>query len=244
MARYWIVGASKALGIGLTNSLRASHEVTGFGRSYPDLGSTASSFVKVDLADPASAEDTFIRCMANGWPDGVVFCQRYRSQLEESTVNAFKAGVDVELAPIVSIFNAALNADVRIPLSIVVISSVAGISAHPDVALEYHLLKAVTIAAVKTLAARGASSSIRVNCIVLGEFEKYSRQQYSPFEIKKFETLEKFVVGGHICGISDIASTTEFLLSNISCSITGQILLLDGGVSNIAPESLIRSFLR
>ena len=235
MSHYWIFGSSKALGMGVAKILSRRHSVTCFSRS---ASPSAPDAISVDFADLAATQSAIELAFERSVPDGVVFCQRYRPKDGLSDLEAVKAGLDVELGPILYLVEAATavsrrNPAVR-PLSIVLISSVAGLAAHVDVPLYYHLLKAVTVTATRTLAAQGATNGLRVNCIVLGEFMKYPAEDYTEAEKKKFRTIENFAVARRICLISDVADAAEFLLSDRARYVTGQLISRDGGLSCIA----------
>jgi NAD(P)-dependent dehydrogenase (short-subunit alcohol dehydrogenase family) len=238
MREYWIFGSSKPLGLGLSKALSGDNKVVCFSRTVPV---EAPDTVPVDFADTAATRTVIKTRLSPSSPDGAIFCQRYRPSAGQSDLEAVKAGLDVELAPVLALIEEA-RAQKRVrPLSIVLISSVAGQNAHVDIPLYYHLLKTVTLMATKTLATAHASENIRVNCIVLGEFEKYDRAGYTDREKIKFETLEAFTSSRRLCGIADIANTAAFLLSDKAAYISGQTINLDGNLSNISQESIIRT---
>ena len=245
MAEYWIFGSSKPLGLSLTKAFRQSHKVTCFSRSVPK---SEPDTVVVDFSDLSMTQRTISARFALAPPDGVVFCQRYRPTGTMSELAKLKAGLDVELAPVLAVIDAAKTANRSIrgpakPLSLVTISSVAGIASHIDIALHYHLLKAVTISATRTLAAFGAVDGLRVNCVVLGEFCKHPREKYLESEKRKFTALEAFSLSGRLCTIPDIVDVVTFLLSEQANFISGQVLHLDGGLSSLSPESVVRTML-
>ena len=240
MSEYWIFGSSKPLGLGLSQALREDHKVTCFSRSIP---TAAPNTVAMDFSDVAATQRAIKERFAAAQPDGVVFCQRYRPADGLSDLEAVKAGLDVELAPVLAVIEAAKAAKASKPLSLVLISSVAGVAAHVDIALYYHLLKALTVSATRTLAVHGALDGLRVNCVILGEFQKYPREGYSDKEKQKFGALENYALSGRLCTIPDIADVIAFLLSDQARYVTGQVLRLDGGLSGLAPESVVRTLL-
>jgi NAD(P)-dependent dehydrogenase (short-subunit alcohol dehydrogenase family) len=244
MASYWVFGASKPLGIGLTKALTmASHAVTCFSRTPPISETEGASFVSLDFRDVLATRQVIAERLMIDYPDGAVFCQRYRSDAGQTEIEAMKSGLDVELAPVLALTDAIKAANKSKSFSLVLVSSVAGLATHNDLPLHYHLLKAVTVSAARTLASHGASSGLRANCIVLGEFEKYPRESYSESEQTKFECLEKYALSNRICTIKDICNVIAFLLSAGAGHMTGQLIQLDGGVSGLAPEYLVRDML-
>jgi NAD(P)-dependent dehydrogenase (short-subunit alcohol dehydrogenase family) len=240
VASYWVFGSSKPLGLGVYDLLRKEHTVTCFSRTvHPDIPET----VTVDLADLPATERIIASSFATAPPDGVVFCQRFRAEPGFPDFEAIKLGLDVELAPLLALIHSAVSAVPCKPLSVVTISSVAGLAAHLDIPLYYHLLKATTASATRILAARYATQGLRINCVVLGEFQKYPRERYSPAEQVKFNTLETCTLSGRICSIAEICDVINFLLSDQSRYVTGELFHLDGGMSILAPEYIVRSSL-
>ena len=238
MREYWIFGSSKPLGLGLSKTLRQGQKVVCFSRSIPP---TEPDTIRIDFRDTIATRRAIRDRLSISLPDGVIFCQRYRPEGGQKGLDVVKTGLDVELAPILAFMEEASALKRAKPLSLVLISSVAGQAAHVDIPLYYHLLKSITLISTKVLATSGAAADIRVNCIVLGEFEKYARESYSDEEKAKFKTLEEFILSRRLCGIADITNVAEFLLSEKSRYVSGQAINLDGNLSNISQESIIRA---
>jgi NAD(P)-dependent dehydrogenase (short-subunit alcohol dehydrogenase family) len=240
MSNYWIFGASKSLGAYLSNELCQSHQVVSFSRSVVPLHHKNHKSYVVDFADQDRTRQVINAEFAISRPDGAVFCQRFRPEASQGDLSAIKAGLDVELGPVLALAEAAKATPQKRPLSFVFVSSVAGQLTHIDIELYYHILKSVTITSTRFFATQGAQMGLRANCVVLGEFEKYPREQYTTKEQAKYEFLETFVLSQRICSMPDIANIVEFLLSEKSSYLTGQTLNLDGNLSGIAQESILR----
>ncbi len=234
MGSYWIFGASKPLGMGIARELSNHHTVTRFSRTLN------KSEVAIELSDTETTRRVIAEHFTTSRPDGAVFCQRYRASPGASTIEAIKHGIDVELSPVLTLIDNAKATPILKPLSLVLISSVAATSFHIDVPVYYHLLKSLTITATRVLAAHNLKSKIRLNCIILGEFEKYPREQYSAQEQLKYQALERFMLSNRVCDIADIIKAVMYFLSTDAKYITGQTLYLDGGMSLISPESITR----
>jgi len=58
--------------------------------------------------------------------------------------------------------------------------------------------------------------------------------------VRQFGKLENFTLGHRICNAEDISNAIQFLLRDDAAFFTGQEFTLDGGVSLLGPESLIR----
>ncbi|MBT5239412.1 MAG: SDR family oxidoreductase [Rhodospirillaceae bacterium] len=240
MSEYWVFGGSKPLGVALREALSADSKVVSFSRSKADLEGDNHESVTIDFSNTAQLREVIRNRLPSEGPLGVVFCQRYRNEGGEGELESIKAGLDVELAPVITLleeFDALKNG----PLSIVLISSVAGRFSHNDIPVWYHVLKSAALTATKVLANRNAASGTRVNCVVLGEFEKYPRDSYTDQEQKKFSELANFTLGKRICSKVDITNLITFLLSDQAEYVSGQTITLDGTLSDLSQESIIRS---
>jgi NAD(P)-dependent dehydrogenase (short-subunit alcohol dehydrogenase family) len=222
----------------LIGDLTSRTAVWCFGRTPP---TSNSKFFQVDLAQPDAVASVMRRAYAEQPPKGIVFCQRYRPAPEVSEIEAIQRGLAVELGPLFSLLCLLEGSTAPTPLrSIVLLSSVAGKESHPDISINYHILKATTLAASRCLAPRLGPLGIRLNCVVLGEFLKVPRHSYPDHKVRQFGKLEKFTLEHRICSAEDISKAIRFLLSDDSAFLTGQELILDGGISLLGPESLIR----
>jgi len=209
-----------------------------FGRTPPDSN---VDFHDLDLSQAREIEIAVRKAYADSPPQGAVFCQRYRPATGISELEALLQGLVVELAPLFSLVEVIESGPKPSPLrSLVLLSSVAGRESHPDIPIHYQILKAATLATVRSLTARLAPIGIRINCLVLGEFLKGPRSSYPEYKLRHFSEIEKFTVDGRICGLGDIFHAVRFLLSKDAAVITGQELTLDSGLSLLGAEALLR----
>ncbi len=110
--------------------------------------------------------------------------------------------------------------------NIVNIASIVGITGNPGQA-NYSASKAGVIAITKTFAKELAKRGIRVNAIAPG-FIRTKMTDKLPDEVKaKF--LENIPLG-RLGEASEIAETVSFLISEKSSYITGQVIVVDGGM--------------
>lgn len=235
MSNYWVFGSSKPLGAGIANHLRARGDVFCFSRNLvPDIPNQ----ICIDLSNIVESRRIIAKQFTAAAPAGVLFCQRYRPDPTIPEVDAIKNGVDVELAPILDVIEQARGAGRR--LSVVLLSSVAGQNGCLDIPISYQILKAITLMATKSLSTLNAQAGIRINCIALGELQKYSPESYNKKEQKKFSSIKRFTFDHRMCRVDDVARVVTFLLSEESEYVTGQIINLDGNLSNLSQESMIR----
>jgi NAD(P)-dependent dehydrogenase (short-subunit alcohol dehydrogenase family) len=240
MSIYWVFGGSKALGAHLVAHLAQSHQVVTFSRSRPATVPVNVTHIAVDFEDVTQTRHAITMAFAEHTPAGAVFCQRYRPKPDIAELDSMQIGLAVELGPAIALNDVAQAAAQHKPLSLVLLSSVAADSIHLDIGLGYHVLKSASLVSARFFAARNGEKQIRANSVVLGEFEKYPRESYTAQEQKKFEMIERCTPSRHICSKAEIANVVDFLLSDKSSNVTGQTLRLDGHLSGLAPESILR----
>lgn len=111
------------------------------------------------------------------------------------------------------------------PGSLVAISSVTGVGAQPY-NIAYGAAKSAILAVVRTLALELASKQIRVNAIAPGAIA-------SPVSLlpPNPELEAKAIPMGRKASVKEVAGTALFLLSDTAAYMTGQCLVVDGGIS-------------
>ena len=123
----------------------------------------------------------------------------------------------------------------RVAGSMVSVSSVSGLGAAPNHAA-YGAAKAGLMSLTRTLASECGPHGIRVNSIAPGAIvTERSREAYKPADV---ERLSGVIPLGRLGVVEDIAGAALFLLSDLSAYITGQTIVVDGGVMNVYPFGL------
>lgn len=109
--------------------------------------------------------------------------------------------------------------------SIVIVSSIWGqTGASYEVA--YSTVKGGQLAFAKALSKELASSSIRVNAIAPGAIQTPMVEGFTHEEI---EAITEDIPSGRLGSAEEVASGVEFLVSEKSSYITGQVLAVNGG---------------
>lgn len=109
--------------------------------------------------------------------------------------------------------------------SIVVVSSIWGqTGASYEVA--YSAVKGAQIAFAKALSKELASSGIRVNAVAPGAIQTPMVEDFSQDEI---EAITDDIPAGRLGKADEVADSVEFLLSDKSSYINGQVLAVNGG---------------
>lgn len=116
------------------------------------------------------------------------------------------------------------------PGSLVAISSITALGAQPY-NIAYGAAKAAVLSVVRTMALELAASNIRVNAVAPGAMS-------SPASLLPPDpVLERQAIPmGRKGDVREIAATVLFLLSDMATYMTGQCLIVDGGISLKGPH--------
>ena len=218
--------------------------VSVFGRSAnPDIQAARLAQYPVDVTN----QDHLLECMDKavecyGKLASVVFLQRNRGSGEfqmELTValNATKTTIDY-------IVDRQLFSEDCRSNSVVLVSSVADRNVAPEQSLGYHIGKAGISQLARYYALKLGPIGIRVNtvspCVVAKERAKefYDQNEWL------VERFRKYIPLGRMGNPEDIVNAIMFLISEQASYITGQNIVVDGGLTLRTQESLIRDFPR
>lgn len=113
------------------------------------------------------------------------------------------------------------------PGSIVSISSISGMNTAPF-HIAYGTAKAAIVAVTRTMAAELAHDEIRVNAVAPGVTATPASQTYTDDDP---ERDRRAIAMGRRARPDEIAGSILFLLSDLSTYVTGQTLLVDGGLN-------------
>jgi NAD(P)-dependent dehydrogenase (short-subunit alcohol dehydrogenase family) len=229
---------------------------SGIGRGIADLAAREGA-ARLILADLRKADDFAPGCVVD-WLIGDVADQAFwdsaeLGEIDHAVINAGVAGasgiIDLEFTEwrrILSVnldgafltLRAALRA-IRDGGSVVAVASAAGIKAEPGIAA-YAASKAGLIQLAKVAAKEAASRRIRVNAIAPGGVETpiwYGVPMFAD-RVKQVGQDATFAeMGamatplGRYAKTEEIAEQIAFLLSDATATMTGAVLVTDGGYS-------------
>jgi NAD(P)-dependent dehydrogenase (short-subunit alcohol dehydrogenase family) len=125
--------------------------------------------------------------------------------------------------------------------SIINITSVLGFRAGLDYSPNYHATKAAVIHLTRYMALNAGQYGVRVNCVAPGFVVKEEhRTRFKSDENKSYLEIAEFVHPIGTTGTSDdVAEAVMFLASDEAKFITGQQLVVDGGLTLEEQFSLI-----
>jgi NAD(P)-dependent dehydrogenase (short-subunit alcohol dehydrogenase family) len=194
----------------------------------------------VDVTDAALKPALDAAVAAAGRFDGVVLMQRNRA------ADDFEADLAVALTASKNIiehllerghFNQAPQGN-----SVVMVSSIADHYVAPEQDAGYHVSKAGLVQLARYYALRLGPFGIRVNvvspCVVIKEEAREFYRNNSWLT----ERFERFIPLGRAGSSQDIVNAIMFLLGAQSSYITGQNIVVDGGLTLRSHESIIGDF--
>ncbi|MEZ8006897.1 MAG: SDR family oxidoreductase [Amylibacter sp.] len=118
--------------------------------------------------------------------------------------------------------------------TIVNLSSIASERTHPDL-LAYSVSCAALNQMTRSLAVSFAKEGIRVNAIAIGSVHSASLTEVLSENPELQDSMEKATPMGRIAEAKEVAEVAQFLSSDSSGFITGQIITVDGGRTLIDP---------
>lgn len=118
--------------------------------------------------------------------------------------------------------------------SIINLSSIAARRTHPEL-LGYSVSSAALDQMTRSLAVALAPNRIRVNSIALGSVMSASLQNALKDNRDAREDIENHTPLSRIASPTELTETAQFLASDASAFMTGQILTLDGGRTLLDP---------
>jgi 3-oxoacyl-[acyl-carrier protein] reductase len=229
MSNFIIIGGTKGIGLELAKSLAKEHQVYVFARNRNDLPEHDNIHFKSydalgdDLTELPEVINGLAYCPGsiNLMPFHRIKPEQFLTELQINLMGAIK-GIQAAL-PGLKAANGA---------SVVTFSTVAvqtGMPFHASIAAAKGAVEGLT----RSLAAEYAANLIRFNCIAPSLTATSSgRETTCQMMIRKLAAAKRHPIGRYGETI-DIASMAEFLLTEKSRWITGQILHVDGGMSSL-----------
>ena len=230
-----IVGGAGGLGKVLTKVFATDGHVL----SVVDLKSSGAmpegSFWPLDLTDQEQTSDTLKQIIrTSGKINNLVFCHRYRGDGDDwsgeietslSATNYVITQLKKEFAP---------NAD----NAVVIITSLASQLVSDEQPVSYHVAKAGLVQLVRYYAVALGPRGIRVNSVAPSIFVKDESKEYFSQNGPLVALYERITPLGRMGTAEEIADVVAFLCSPKSSYITGQNIIVDGGISLPRLESV------
>jgi NAD(P)-dependent dehydrogenase (short-subunit alcohol dehydrogenase family) len=224
-----IVGGTSGLGqeyAKYCHNLRRSFTIIG----RNDSEHFSSKVIHCDLSVSLSVEETVNHLISNGKLfDSIVFFQRSRRhELSEEWISE----IDVQVsATRVFLHNADLLLSPTGNRSIVSIGSLASNYITGSASETYHVAKSALLQLMRFHAKKLGPKGIRLNSVSPFNFIKPDNQRFFEDSKEWLHFLNERIPLQSQCTFHDIIAGIEFLLSSKARMITGQNLVIDGGLS-------------
>lgn len=234
MSRHFvIVGGSRGLGRAFSAAMIGEgNAVSVLARSRGDVAGVMYHECDLDAIDASAILDAVSR--AGGEIDSLVCFQRYRGTDDEwagefrTTVTATKALIEASPGHFAS-------QGLR---SIVLVSSVNATFISPALPPGYHVAKAALCQMARYYACTLGPLRIRVNAVCPSTFVKPETESHYAANPDVVARLAAASPLGRMASHRDVNDAVGFLLGERAAFITGQTLIVDGGISLRWPEHL------
>lgn len=169
-----------------------------------------------------------------GGLEAIAFVHRYRSQ----TSNPIKQ-YEVEVYTPFKIIESMAGQSRDKQCAVVVTTSPAGRTVVGDQDFQYHASKAALSQLVRFGSVRFSANNLRINGVSPGSFIfKERAAEYYSKNPEVVANANKLIPLSRMGTVTEIANVALFLLSKKSSYLNGQILEVDGGLSNLDQASL------
>ena len=232
--RCLVTGGTRGIGRAIASSLAGSGGsvlITGTSDtkpSDPELG--CFDYASLDLSTEASIT-AFCEMLGNSPPFDIIVNNAGINVIErfsELSVDNFDLVQDVNIRGVARITKAALNRDHNATRHILNIASIWSVISKEG-RVSYATSKAALVGFTRALAVDLAASNVIVNAISPGFTDtELTRSSLSDQEI---DALSAKIPLGRMASVGEIANLALFLSSLSNKYITGQNIIIDGGVS-------------
>lgn len=235
-----VVGGTRGLGRGLVELWsEGTDAVSVIGRNLPvaDIAAPRAMvrYYTADVTDEnrvASVIDEIVRVA--GPVARLVFSQRYRGQSD-----SFDGELEVSLKGTRRIIEHVVARDqFAQSAAIVVVSSVLGRFIAAEQPLGYHVTRAALDQLVRFYAVQLAPRGIRVNSVAPNLIEKEEGREFYRQNSELKQHYQSVIPLGQMGTPRDVAYAIDFLCSDRAAHITGQTLVVDGGLTAVMQHSL------
>ncbi len=235
-----IIGGTRGAGrVAVRLLAERGHRVSVIGRADPnptDLQADVQ-FYTAELNDTSARTTVIEQLLADSGPlNYLTFYQRFRGEGDD-WLGEFSSSLTISKELIETTRESFVGDGDK---AITMISSVASRMIATEQPPSYHVAKAGLTQLMRYYAVALGPSGIRVNAISPGSIIKEESRGFYDQHPELMDLYQQIVPLGRICRSEDIAQTLAFLCSSEAGFLTGQELLLDGGLSLQWQESLAR----
>lgn len=236
-----VIGGTRGAGRVIAKTfVNEDHIVSVIGRRLapqPDSKIPNIHYWSTNIADRQNLSKTIKEILRrNGKLSHLIFCQRFRD-----TKDDWQGELDTSLTATKNIIELVSdNFDNTPERSIVIISSIASYFIGLEQPASYHVAKAGLNQLVRYYAVLLGPKGIRINSISPSTVLKEESKEFYLKNLRLQDLYKKIIPLGRMGTSEDVAHVVAFLCSPKSSYITGQNIIVDGGLSLQGQESLAR----
>lgn len=149
--------------------------------------------------------------------------------LLETSADSFRRVIDVNLTGTFLMARAAVSLMTEAGGTIVNVASVLGKVADGDL-LAYTSSKSAMLGLTRAIAVKYAKSGIRCNAVCPGDIATSMSAEYFDFVGEEDNIISRAYPMGRVASVEEVANTVAYLGSPQSAYITGQAVVIDGGL--------------
>ena len=234
MTHSLVIGGTRGIGREVVRwFLELGHQVSVLGKGAPssdDQSEDGAQYWQTDITNPSTTLTSLNSVLERGKVHNLVFLQRFRGDSD-----SWQGEIETSLTASKRIIEA-LDGSFACPASIVFTSSIVGELVVHNQPLSYHVGKAGINQLIQYYAVALGPKGIRVNGV-------------APSTTLKEESREVYLNNtmiplGRMGTAREVAAVMGFLCSSHASFITGQTIVVDGGLTLQFQESLARALLK
>ena len=245
MAHSLIIGGTKGLGrVVMRRMAERGDRISVFGRSpvlEGDLLAGQINSYQIDITNPLAVNDAINKCTSNhGLINYCVFLQRYRGKDDD-----WAGEIETTLTATKNIIETVTHhLDPTGDKAMVMVSSVFSKYVGEGQSASYHVAKAGLDQLMRFYALNLGSKGVRCNGVTPFTFLKEESKKFYLDNKDLINMYQEIIPLKRMATAEDSANVVTYLCSEQSAFITGQNIVVDGGLSLVWPESLARRLLK
>jgi NAD(P)-dependent dehydrogenase (short-subunit alcohol dehydrogenase family) len=236
---YLIIGGTKGIGKQLTLLLsnQDNTAISVISRVTPENNQkiAGTSYFELDLLKRNRIPDICNQVVrSNGQITNIVFTQRHRD-----SGDLWDSEIEVMLSATRCVIDSCQESFLpNNDNSIVIVSSLAATFVADNQPISYHLTRAALDQMIRYYAVALGKSGIRVNGVATCTVLKDETREFMLQQKDRLNTLKRITPLDRMGTVEEVCSVIKFLMSPDASFVTGQIIVVDGGVSLRWQESI------
>ncbi len=237
-----VIGGSRGIGRTVVQMMaKKGYRVSVISRKQPQEKIEKVHYWAADITKPGHFSKVFKQIIReHGALNHLVFCQKFRGAGDDWT-----GQIETSLTAVKRVIESAVDdfENIKGRNTIVVFTSMAGRLIATEQPVGYHVVKAGLEQMTRYYALALGAKGIRVNAVVPSWVLKEENKDFYSQNKKFYDLNIKISPLGRMVTSQDVACAVAFFCSAQSAGVTGQSLVVDGGVSLQEQGALARALM-